>query len=479
MGRQEDRERLEKDRATFVSVGASFFLACLKLAVGLLTGSLGLLAEAAHSGLDLVSSLITFVSVRVARRPADEEHPYGHERFENLSAVIQGVLLLVTAAWIAYEAAIRLLLEGSHVRPTPAAFGVMLLAILTDLWRSRILLSVARRYRSRALEADALNFRADLLSSSAVIVGLALVALGRATGIGILANADALAALAVAGIILYKATELLFSSVNVLLDRAPKEMEERVRSAASSVPGVIDTPSVRLRESGSRAFADVVITVPRTISAPEAHEISERVEEAVRGVDPRVESVVHTEPVVTDTETLAEAIHATALEMGLRTHHERVQRSGEHLEASLHLEVSPELTLGEAHALANRLGRAVRGRYPQLSRVNTHIEVAEPEPAGEAKEITSELPHLASEIKRVAEGVGRGAGCHEVRLYRSEDGVDAVLHCDFPGSENVGEVHALTERMEQAIRGRFPDLEHVVIHAEPRDDPPTGRDPRE
>jgi cation diffusion facilitator family transporter len=464
-----EQERREKNRATFVSVGASLFLACIKLVVGILTGSLGLLAEAAHSGLDFVASLITFVSVRVARRPADQEHPYGHERFENLSAVIQGVLLLGTAVWIAYEAALRLFFESVRVQPTPAAFGVMIFAIATDLWRSRILWKVARKYRSRALEADALNFRADLLSSVAVLLGLALVAVGEVVGrAGFLSNADAVAALVVAGIIVYKAGGLLLSSLNVLLDRAPAELEAKVRSAASSVPGVVEATSVRLRESGSRTFADVVVTVPRAISAPEAHEITERVEKAVRDVDPRAESVVHTEPVALDTETLAESIHATALQMGLRTHHERVQRSGDRLEASLHLEVDPGLTLGEAHALANRLGREVRERHPHLSRVNTHIEVAEPEIDGETTEVTVEHPGLASEIKQVAEEAGEEARCHEVRLYLTGGSIDAVLHCDFPGSENIGAVHVQTERMEQAVRERFPELGHIVIHAEPR-----------
>jgi cation diffusion facilitator family transporter len=470
-------EQRQKNRVTAVSVVAALVLTCAKLAVGLLTGSLGILAEAAHSALDLVASVITFFSVRIAGRPADEGHPYGHSRVENLSAIVQSLLLLGTASWITYESLKRIFFEDVTVQASFWAFGVMGTSILVDLWRSRMLLRVAKRYRSRALEADALNFQADMLSSAVVIVGLGLVALGNALGRGgILNKADAVAALVVGGFIIYKSGSVLLRSTSVLLDRAPAGFAERVRRAAASVPGVVDAPFVRTRESGSRTFADVVVTVPRTTSAAEAHELTEKVEEAVRSVDERADTVVHVEPVRSETETAAEAIHATALRMGVRTHHERVWRSGEGLEASLHVEVAPDLTLEEAHALARRLGRALREEYPRLLKVNSHIEGAEPVPE-EKREATAERPELVARIERVVLGAGMEAKAHEVRLYGpgetsdAEGSVDAVIHLDFPPSTNVGEVHHRTELIEQVLRTEVQELRQVVIHAEPREGP--------
>lgn len=463
-------EQREKNRVTVISLAAAVALTSAKLVVGLLTGSLGLLAEAAHSALDTVASIITFFSVRVAGRPADENHPYGHGRVENLSAVVQGVLLLATASWIVYEAVRRIFFESVEVDPTVWAFVVMGASIVVDFWRSRMLARAARRYESRALEADALNFRADMLSSAVVILGLALVAYAEASGSGgVLLRADAAAALLVGLFIIYKSGGLALRSINVLLDRAPVGLQERISRSAESVPGVVGTRRVRLRESGSRRFADIVISIPRTASAAEGHEISERVEEAVRGVDPRTESVVHVEPVMTDAETMAEAIHAIALEMGIRTHHEQVRRSGESFEASLHVEVDSGLTLGEAHELARRLGDAIKGQIPALARVNTHIEVAEPDPS-DWKELDGGYEEMELEIKRAVDEVGYGARCHEVRLYRSAElRLEAVLHCDFPGAANIGEVHARTEQIERELHNRFPQIEHVVIHAEPRE----------
>jgi cation diffusion facilitator family transporter len=468
-------EQTEKNRVTAISVIASLVLTFAKLGVGLLTGSLGILAEAAHSALDLVASVITFFSVRIAGRPADESHPYGHGRAENLSAIVQGILLLGTASWIAYESVRRIFFEDVRVEVSLWAFGVMGTSIVVDLWRSRMLMRAAEKYRSRALEADALNFRADMLSSAVVIAGLSLVALGDALDrVGILNKADAVAALLVGSIIIYKSGSILLQSVNVLLDRAPVGLEERVRWAAASVSGVVDAPSVRLRESGSRTFADVVVTVPRTTSAAEAHELTERVEEAVRGVDERADTLVHVEPVRSETETAAEAIRATALRVGVRTHHEKVWRSGENFEASLHVEVDPDLTLEEAHDLARRLGIAIKEEYPRIVKVNSHIEVAVPEPE-ERRETTADHPELVARMEHTVLETGVEARAHEVRLYGPRDAsvdegsLDAVVHLDFPPSTDMGEVHRRTELIEQVLRTRIPELEHVVIHAEPRE----------
>lgn len=468
-------EQREKNRVTVVSLAVAVLLTSMKLVAGLFTGSLGLIAEAAHSGLDTVASMITFVSVRIAGRPADENHPYGHGRFENLSAVVQGVLLLGTAAWILFEAFQRIFFVSVEVQTSFWAFAVMGASICVDFWRSRMLARVADKYDSRALEADALNFRADMFSSAVVILGLALSAYGNAVGSGgFLQRADAWAALVVGLFIIGKSGQLALRSVNVLLDLAPVELQERVTSAAESVPGVLGTRLVRLRESGNRKFADIVVTVPRTISAAEAHEITERVEQSVREIDPGTESVVHTEPVMSEAETAAESIHAVALGMGLRTHHERVHRSEDRLEASLHLEVDSALTLREAHDLARRLGTAIREQNPALRRVNTHIEVAEPKPE-ERSEVTFGYGDMVSEIKRDVSGAGVEAVCHEVRLYASEEGgLDAILHLDFPGAANMGEIHVRTEAIEQALREAHPKLEHLVIHAEPRERPETA-----
>src|SRR5207244_13571064 len=191
----------EKTLVAASSVVAAIFLTGVKIVVGVLSGSLGILSEAAHSGLDLVAAAVTFFAVRVSDRPADASHPYVHGKVENLSALVEAALLLVTCGAIVYEAIQRIFFRSIAVDASPWAFGVLLVSIIVDFSRSRALGRAARKYESQALEADALHFRTDILSSAVVIVGLGLVKLGEVTQQAWLNRADAVAALGVALIV--------------------------------------------------------------------------------------------------------------------------------------------------------------------------------------------------------------------------------------------------------------------------------------
>lgn len=460
-------EQLEKRRVTLVSVTAAVVLTVLKLTVGLLTGSLGLISEAAHSGLDLVASILTLFSVRIADRPADEDHPYGHGRVENLSATVQGLLLMGTAAAILYASARRIFFVDVAVESSIWTFVVMGTSIAIDYWRSRMLLDAARRYHSKALEADALNFRADMYSAGVVIVGLALTYYGPGLGGGAwLHKADAVAAFLVALLILRMSGRLALEAIGVLLDRAPEELRARMTRAVAGVPGVLRAEPVRLRESGNRLFADVVVTTARTASLAEAHELTQQIEAAAHSIEPRTELLVHVEPVRAEAETAAERIRAVALRLGISTHHEQVYRVDDELEASVHVEVSPDLPLGEAYELAERLVLALREDNTALAQVDTHIEVAAPAPMPRHR-LRTDTRQRTDEILDVMAGLGLGARCHEVRLYRASEGWGAVLHCDFDRSLPMREIHRRTDRIESTLLQRFPDLEYALIQAEP------------
>ncbi|MFL5332823.1 MAG: cation transporter dimerization domain-containing protein, partial [Geminicoccaceae bacterium] len=256
-------------------------------------------------------------------------------------------------------------------------------------------------------------------------------------------------------------------AVGVLLDRAPQDLGERMTRAVLAVPGVVQADRVRLRESGNRLFADVVVTAPRTASLAEAHDLSDRVEAAVRAVEPRTETLVHVEPIRTETETAAQRIRAVSLRLGINTHHEQVYRADGRLEASLHVEVEPELRLREAHAVADRLVAAIRQDNPALTNVDTHIEPAAPVPVPRHR-IESGTEHRVKQIIRLVTKLGLGAKCHEARLYRTDTtGWGAVLHCDFDPDLPMREIHRRTEEIEYALRQHFPDLQYALIQAEP------------
>lgn len=287
----------EKNDAALSSVIAAVALTTFKIIVGLLTNSLGILAEAAHSGLDLVAALVTFFAVRLSGRPADPRHPYGHGKIENLSALFETLLLLVTCVWIIYESIQRLFFKPVEVDPSIWAFIVMGVSIVIDYTRSRILYQAARKHNSQALEADALHFSTDIWSSSVVILGLLGVLLARSVpGLQFLGKADAIAALGVACIVIYVSIELGMRTIQGLLDHAPDGLAEKVKDAAESVPGVIDCHQVRVRVSGPGLFIDAHISVSPELNMMDAHELTGRVESAIAKVAANADVTIHQEP---------------------------------------------------------------------------------------------------------------------------------------------------------------------------------------
>ncbi len=279
------------------SIIAAAGLTSAKLAVGVMTGSLGILAEAAHSGLDLIAALVTFLAVKISGRPADRGHSYGHGKAENLSALFETFLLVVTCGWIVYEAIHRLSSGTVGIEVTWWSFGVMVLSIVVDVSRSRMLYKAARKFRSQALEADALHFSTDIWSSSVVLLGLTCVFLGeRFPRLSFLDQADAIAALGVALIVIVVSIRMGIRAIEALLDATPKGLEEKVIAAVEAMPGVIDCHHVRIRYSGPQAFADVHILVDGNRPLAEAHTLTEEVEQTIQCVIPNADVTVHPEP---------------------------------------------------------------------------------------------------------------------------------------------------------------------------------------
>ena len=288
----------EKSSAAASSVLAAVGLTAFKGAIGLLTNSLGILAEAVHSALDLVAAFTTWVAVRAAGKPADTKHPYGHGKIENVSALFETGLLLATVVWIVWESINRLVKPSSHVEVTWWSFAVMITSIVVDVSRSRMLYAAARKHRSQALEADALHFSTDIWSSCVVVLGLGLLLLSRRVpGLGFLRHGDSVAALAVAGIVTWVAVKLGWRSLQALLDASPTNGEqETILREVGAMAGVSDVHDVRIRAAGGSWFVDMHVTVDGNLSVRESHAITELVEERVRGILPGSDVTVHVEP---------------------------------------------------------------------------------------------------------------------------------------------------------------------------------------
>jgi cation diffusion facilitator family transporter len=288
----------EKSSVAMNSVIAAVGLTTFKLIVGILTNSLGILAEAAHSLLDLLAAVMTFFAVRIADRPADKEHPFGHGKMENISALFETVLLLATSGWIIYEAVHRLMNPEAHVEISIWSFIVMGTSIVVDVTRSRMLMAAAKKHNSQALEADALHFSTDIWSSSVVILGLILVVIGRYfPSFAFLEKGDAIAALVVAVIVIFVSGELGARSIQALLDAAPKNGEyEKIIEQTKKVKGITNVHAVRIRSVGSGWFVDMHVTMDGNLTVNESHAITEKIEEKVLAILPKSDVTVHVEP---------------------------------------------------------------------------------------------------------------------------------------------------------------------------------------
>ncbi len=291
------RENEEKQSAALLSLLAAVGLTALRIVVGFLTGSLGIIAEGAHSGLDLAAAAMTWVAVRISARPADSTHLYGHGKVENLSALFETFILVATCVWIAWEAAHRLLSQTSAVEVTVWSVGVMAASLAVELSRARALARVARKYGSQALEADALHFQTHIWSSGAVILGLLAVSLGQAVpSLAFLQNADAVAAIGVSVVVAWASWALGWRTVDALVDSAPVGMEQRIAGAVAAIPGVRNCHRVRIRYSGPVPFIDLHIIVDGDQTLTQAHGLTERIESAIQEIVPRADVTIHPEP---------------------------------------------------------------------------------------------------------------------------------------------------------------------------------------
>jgi cation diffusion facilitator family transporter len=457
----------EKQSVALSSLLAAALLTTLKVIVGLLTGSLGILSEAAHSGLDLVAAAVTLFSVRVSDKPADPQHPFGHGKVEHLSAFIETALLLLTCAWIIVEAVRRLFFREVHVEPSLWAFAVMFISITVDTFRSRALFRVARKFNSQALEADALHFSTDVYSSSVVILGLVLVYIAEQQHIPWLRDADPVAALVVAGIIVYISLRLGKRTVDALVDAAPAGASTQIAEAVSLVPGVLQHDRIRVRQSGEHLFIDLGVTLQSNIPFEHARSVVEAVEARVQGLFPAADVVVHAVPRAPAASDLLEKIRAIAHRASYEIHDLTAYEVKGRVNVNLDLELDPGLRLDQAHELASRLEEEIKHEAPEIEEVNIHIEprLSRVEAGDEAGPARGAMEKQLLDIARDTPGL---LDCHALEAHEVGGNVHVSLHATLEPDLALTRVHDITEDLEFRFRKAFPQIFKVSIHAEPK-----------
>jgi cation diffusion facilitator family transporter len=442
-------------KAALWSVFAACALIALKLGTGLATHSLGLVSEAAHSGTDLIAALLTFFAVGVAVRPADPGHQYGHGKAEHLAALAEGAILVLASVFIIWRAIDRLVNGGPTVHATWYALLVVGIVICIDLSRTIASWRAARAYSSPALSSNALHFGSDLGGSVAVLLGLLLVREGHP-------GADSVAALFVAALVLIAAARLMRRNIDVLMDRAPADAEEAARRAIVDIKPAVQLRRLRMRQAAGRVFADVVIGVDYDAAVGQGHAAADAVERAVQAALPEADVVVHVEPADASNADVRERAHAAALGVPRvrEVHNVSVVSVESGIELSLHLKLPGDLSLEEAHAIAEEVERAIERAVPDVSDVRTHLE-----PLGEEAEGT-EVAGDAATVRRIVRAE-LGIDPAELRFVDTDEGLVAYLTLRL-GSDTLAAAHADASRIEELIRREHPEIADVVVHTEPR-----------
>jgi cation diffusion facilitator family transporter len=480
--RQPATPHAAKRGAALFSVAAAAVITLLKLLTGLLTGSLGMLSEAAHSTIDLIAAAITLFSVQVADRPADEDHNYGHGKVESLSAFVETGLMLASSLWIIYEAVHRILFRNHLALPLNVwPFLVLGLSILVDFSRSRTLRRIAAEHHSDALAADAIHFSTDIWSSAAVLLGLAATALGERLHVPGLELADPCAALLVAAIILRVSWRLARQTMDTLLDATPAQgkasaaqtRRKLIRDLAG-IDGVLYVNRLRTRRAGSGYFADVSLAMPRNLTFQRSEQITMAATDAIQRVLPDADVVVHSVPTATLAESVHDRIRAVAARANLSIHDVSVQQyeqeSGPALHVDLHLEVDETLPLRAAHEIVTRLEADMRREIPTITSILTHIES---EPA--TIEHPSPLDHnhdrqLEHTLRHAAQGFPEILDIHDISITRHHDRLQVSCHCTLPDELPMSRVHEVITALENAFKLEAPEVGRLLIHPEPATD---------
>lgn len=450
-----------KEKAAFWSIVASALLTLGKLIAGLLSGSLALLSEAAHGLLDTGATIITYFAVKAADKPADDEHHYGHGKIEAVAALIETGLLAGLAAFVLWEGIRRLLGESAVVETTPLAFAVLLVSIAVDFFRYRSLARIAKEHRSDALAADALHFSSDLVSSVLVLIGLGATALGFHQG-------DTLAALGVAVFIGVAGYKLGRRTVDTLVDAAPVGVPQRMRALAEGQPGVVSVDSVKVRPVGAQTFAEMVISVARTLPLERVLAIKAGIHDAIVAEWPGTTITITANGRALDEETVLERVLLIAAKRRVPVHHVTVQDVNGRLSVSLDIEVDGRMSLGAAHKIASRLEDAIRGELGPEAEVETHIEplVVASLSGHDVDGALAERVRLA--LARHAADCERVSDVHNVRVRQTGHGLVVNYHCRVDPSLDVTTVHDLVDVIEQKARADVPDIARIVSHTEPQ-----------
>jgi cation diffusion facilitator family transporter len=459
----------EKRRVALHSMLAAAAMTLLKLAAGLFSGSLGVLSDAAHSALDLAGAALTFFSVQVSDKPADEDHTYGHGKIENVSSLAEAGLMVVSCAWIIFEAVSRIAHHIVELRHSIWPVLVLVASIAVDYWRSRQLRAVAERTGSPALATDAFHFASDIWSTLAVLAGLGASWLGSRYGVSLLRFADPVAAIVVSIMILRLTLTLTRETVGVLMDQIPAETRRQIVNEVEQVPGVLSVEQARVRRAGAAHFADLTLALPRRSTFEHTDELVRAATDAVHRTLPDADVVIHTVPSTGRAESIFDRVRAVAARNNVSVHELSVQSHHGRLRVEQHVELDENMSLLEAHNFVSGMEAEILRDTPEIDSVLTHIE-SEPATIEQPEDAVVENRRIEVALRAAAGTFNEIEDVHEITVRRAGDHIDLSCHCTLPDHLTMQRVHEVITALEDRLKIECPEVSRVTIHPEPATD---------
>ena len=462
----------EKHTAALNSVYAAVFLTVMKIVVGIVTGSLGIISEAAHSALDLGAAVITLFAVNYSAKPADVEHHYGHGKIESFSALIETVLLLVTCGWIIYEAVEKLFFhKGREIIGSEWGIATMVISIIINYSRVIVLRRVAKKHGSQALEADALHFSSDVWSSFVVILGLIFVWAGAYFKIPVFKYGDPIAAFGVSLLVIQVSIKLGKETINVLLDTAPAGMRETILNEVSNINDVLEIADIRVRPSGPVHFIDISVGIDRNASHKAVHSIVREIREKIREQIPRSDIIISTFPVdivgVSD-EGIYQAIKTIVDQFPncINIHNIHVYDVGDKKKIAAHIELKDNLTLKESHDLSHRISNIIQDELPDIDSAVIYFQCSDQKIM--AEDITESRQDLIEDIRKRVKKIKDDMDCHDIKLYLQNKKISVFLHCAMNENYTVEKLEDLSRNITEELKNNIKHLDDIHIHFEPK-----------
>ena len=455
-----------KRRVSLHSMLAAAVMTVLKLIAGILFGSLGVLSDAAHSALDLAGATLTFFSVRVSDKPADEDHTYGHGKVENLSAFFEAGLMAISCAWIIWEAIRRILHNTIELHHSIWPVLVVITSICVDYWRSRQLRAVAEQTGSPALATDAFHFASDIWASAAVLAGLAATWMGAVYHVQWLRYADPFAAVVVSMMILRMTWTLTREAIGVLTDQIPAETRLQIIHEAEQVPGVLAVEQARVRRAGASYFADLTLALPRRYTFEHTGELVRAATDAVHRALPEADVVIHTVPRQPRAESIFDRVRAVAARNNVGVHDLSVQSHHGRLRVELHVELDETMSLLAAHSFVSAMEAEILRETPEIDSVLTHIE-SEPATIEQPEEMVEEDRKIEQALRDTAALYTEIVDVHEITVGRTAEHISLSCHCTLPDNLAMQRVHEVITSLEDRFKLVCPEVHRVTIHPEP------------